>query len=85
METISDGCKAIVRRLLSQKRIGGRHMPETLCLRWIKHLSKDEHRKAREDWKRCIAEGLVLTKPKPYDRMVFLNPKKLNEIYELIK
>lgn len=84
-EGLSDGCKAILRRLLSQRRIGGKNLPERICLRWIKHLNKDEHKEALKDWKRLISEGIVLTKPKPYDRMVFLNPRKLKEIQEFVR
>ena len=82
---LSAGGKAILRRLLSQRRIGGRHIPESVCLRWIKHLPKDEHKMTIEDWEYCIKEGLVLTKPKPSDRHVSLNPKRLKEVYVLIE
>lgn len=85
MKKISNGCKSILRRLLSQRRIGGKHIPETICLRWIKHLPKKEHVLALKDWEWCIKEGLVLTKPKPSDRHVFLNPRRLGEIYSLIE
>ena len=85
MAQLSRGCIAILRRLLNQKRIGGKHIPETLCLRWVKHLSKDEHKIALKDWEWCVKEGLVLTKPKPSGRHVFLNSKRLPEIYDLVK
>ena len=83
MEQLSAGCIVILRRLLNQERIGGRHIPEHLCLRWIKHLPKEEHKAAIKDWERCIKEGLVLTKPKHSGRHVFLNPRRLQEIYAL--
>ncbi|KHO53514.1 MAG: hypothetical protein QT09_C0012G0011 [archaeon GW2011_AR18] len=82
---VSEGCKGILRKLLNQNRIGGKHIPESLCMSWIKHLQKREHKNAVKDWKWCIKEGMVLTKPKPSDRHVFLNPKKLREIRELIE
>ena len=85
MKEISEGCKAILRRMLSQRRIGGKHIPVTVCLRWIKNLSKKEHKIALKDWGWCIKEGLVLTKPKPSDVHVYLNPKRLNDIYSLIE
>ena len=85
MIEISVGCKVILRRLLSQRCIGGKHLPETICLRWIKNLPKDEHKKAIKDLEECIKEGLVLTKPKPSDRHLFLNPERLKEIYSLIE
>ncbi len=85
MKSVSVGCVIILRRLLNQKRIGGKHIPENLCLRWIKHLPKTEHKNALKDWERCIKEGLVLTKPKPSGRHVFLNPRRLAEIYQLVQ
>ena len=81
---LSLGCQTILRRMLNQRRIGGKHIPETIVLRWIKHLSKDDHKKALRDWGWCIKEGLVLTKPKPSDRHVFLNPRRLQEIMILL-
>ena len=85
VKTINIGCKIILRRLFNQKRIGGKHIPENICLRWIKHLPKEEHKTALKDWEMCIKEGLVLTKPKPSERHVFLNPRRLAEVYNLIK
>ena len=83
-KNISEGCKDILQRLINQSRIGGKHIPECICLGWIKHLPKSEHRQALKDWKWCIKEGLVLTKPKPSERHIFLNPKKVNEIKKLV-
>ena len=79
------GCISILRRLFNQHRIGGKHLPESICLRWIKHLPKQEHSQAIKDWEKCIKEELVLTKPKPSERHVFLNQRKLKEIRELIE
>ena len=80
---ISDGCKLMLRRLLSQERIGGTNIPEALVKSWVKNLSKSEHKKAMKDWKRCIKSGLIVSKPKPYGLQVSLNPRKLKEIRKL--
>ncbi len=85
MISLSNGCKLMLRRLLSQRRIGGKHIPETICFRWIKHLPKEEHRLALKDWEWCTKEGIILTKPKPGEKHVFLNPRRLEELYELIE
>ena len=82
---ISVGCKAILRRLLSQRRIGGKHIPEQICLKWLKNLRKEEYKQTVNDWEWCIKEGMVLTKPKPGGRHVFLNPARLREIKDLIR
>ncbi|MDP4012466.1 MAG: hypothetical protein Q8R00_02570 [Candidatus Nanoarchaeia archaeon] len=81
---INNGCKAILRRLFNQGRIGGKHIPMTICKRWIKHLNADEYKKAFNDFDFCIKQGLVLTKPKPSDIHIFLNPRRLKEIREII-
>lgn len=81
---LSPGGKLILRRLWNQKRIGGKHIPETLCRRWIKHLPKKEYKDALEDLEKCIKEGIVLTKPKPEDRHIFLNQRRFQEIKQLI-
>ena len=82
---LSEGCKDILRQLLKQRLIGGKNIPETLCRRLIKHLPKQEQRQAKKDFETCIKEGLVLTKPKPSDRHIFLNQKRIKEIRKLIK
>lgn len=82
---LTQACKDILRKLITQTRIGGRHTPETYCLRWIRHLSQGDYRETIKDWEWCIKEGLVLTKPKPSDRHVSLNPRRLAEIHQLIK
>jgi len=85
MKQLSQGCIVILRRLYNQKRIGGKHIPKTICLRWIKNLTKQEHREAIKDFDLCLKEGLILTKPKPSDIHVFLDPRRLEEIKEIIK
>ena len=85
VKPISEGCAAILRRLLDQRRIGGKHIPEVLCLRWIKHLQKKEHKIALKDWGWCIKEGLVVVKPTSSGRHVFLNPRRLREILKLVE
>lgn len=82
---LSPGGKLIIRRLWNQKRIGGKHIPETLCRSWIKHLPKKEYKEAITDLKRCIKEGIIITKPKPGDRHLFLNPHRIYEIKEIIE
>ena len=81
----SNSCKVILRRLFNQHRIGGKHIPISICFRWIKHLKKDEHKIAVKDLYDCIKEGLVLKKPKPSDLHISLNPTRLQEIQQLIK
>ena len=82
---LSMGCQRILQRMYRQRRIGGRHIPEVICLQWIKNLQKEERKKAIKDWEWCMQEGLVLSKQKPSERHVFLNPARVNEIKQLIK
>ncbi len=81
---LSKGCKKLLRKLYKNRIIGGKHLPEVLCLKQISHLPKQEQKVIIKDWEWCIKEGLVLTKPKPGERHVFLNPERLQEIIRII-
>ncbi len=76
---------AILRSLLNKRRIGGKHTEEKNCLRWIKNLPPDQHRHVSREWEQCVREGLVLRYIKTGENHVSLNPRRLKEIYELIK
>ena len=84
MEIKSKGCIEIIRKLYRGKCIGEKHLPEVLCLRWIRHLPKHEHKEAMKEWHKCLSEGLVLTKQKPTEKHVYLNPERLGEIEEIM-
>ncbi len=85
MKQISDACRDMLRRLYNRRVIGGKHIPEPLCLSWIKHLPKKQHKQAVKDWNWCIRQELIITKPKPSKRHVSLNAKKIQEITELVQ
>lgn len=84
MEVRAYGCIELIRKLYRARCIGGKHLPEVLCFRWIKHLPKHEHKEAMKEWHRCISDGLVLTKQKPNERHVYLNPDRLDEVKNII-
>jgi hypothetical protein len=48
-------------------------------------VSKKEIRGALEDWAWCKKQGFLLKKQKPTRMHVSLNPRKLKEIYLIIK
>lgn len=81
---LSEDCLKILQRLYNQRRIGGSHIPETICRGWIKHLPKNEYKEALRDVELWIKEGIILTKPKPSDRHLFLNPHELQNIKQII-
>ncbi|GEM_PF-1564389 len=81
----SGGCAAILRKLVNRRIYGGKHIPERIVKSWIKHLPKQERKDSIRDWESCKKEGLVLLKPKPGEMHASLNPRRLNEIEELIK
>ncbi|MEK6812555.1 MAG: hypothetical protein AABX86_00365 [Nanoarchaeota archaeon] len=85
MDELSEGCQVILRRMLNRDIIGGKHLPERICLSWIKYLPKELHKKAMRDWELCSKNRVVMTKPKPSDRHVFLNPRRLEEIKKLVE
>lgn len=78
-------CKSILRRLLNKRRIGGKHTEEKNVLRWLKNLPPKRQKQAKEDYEQCVKEGLILRMKKTNQKHVSLNPKKLKEIYELVK
>lgn len=81
---LSEGCKVMLKKMINQKRIGGRHTPECLLFKSIKHLNKEEQKLAIRDWHECIQEGFVLIKQKPTERHVSLNPSRINEVKEAV-
>ncbi len=76
---LSDGCRMMLRKLLHQRRIGGKHMPEILALKSIQYLPKQEYKDAIKDWEDCIKEGLIIVKQKPNERHVSINPRRYKE------
>ncbi|MBI2141863.1 hypothetical protein HYU15_00035 [Candidatus Woesearchaeota archaeon] len=82
---LSKGCVIMLSRLLNRRICGGKHMPEVIVKSWIKHLPKQERKDSVRSWEACKKEGLVLFKPKPGEMHVSLNPKRLNQIEEIIK
>ncbi len=85
MEKITSiGCKKILQKMINNCVIGGKHLPSRLCLRWIKHLPKEEHKKAIRELNDCIKEGIILTKPKPSDMHFSLNPDRVYEVKQML-
>jgi len=77
---------AILRRLLNKNRIGAKHTEEKNVFRWIKNLPPHERHDAIYVWERIIKqEQLVLRCKKTGENHISLNPKKLTEIYQIIK
>ncbi len=80
---LSDGCRQILRKMLSKNIIGGKHIPELLLFKKIKHLPKEEYNTALRDWEDCIGNGIVFIKQKPSERHASLNPHRIEEIKKL--
>ena len=85
METLSKYTKAILRKLFNKKRIGGKHTEEKNCFRWIKNIPPKLQKKVYKEWKSCINKRLIIREIKTGEFHISLNPRKLKEIYELIK
>jgi len=77
--------RRILESLLNKRRIGGKHTEEKNCLRKIKNLSPEEKSIVLKEWKWCINQELILRLPKTGEWHVSLNPRKLKEVYEIIK
>tara|TARA_Y100000310_G_scaffold285479_1_gene308952 strand:+ start:263 stop:517 length:255 start_codon:yes stop_codon:yes gene_type:complete len=75
----------ILRSLFNKKRIGRKHTEEKNCFRWTKTLPAKVQRQIQHEWKECINNGLVIKEIKTGEFHISLNPRKLKEIFELIK
>ena len=76
--------------MLNKKIIGARHTPEEPIIKSkIKYLSKIEQQQFYEEYKLLIDDGVILrckkATGKSQDFHIYLNPKCLNQVYELIK
>ncbi|MBS3145581.1 hypothetical protein J4414_02160 [Candidatus Woesearchaeota archaeon] len=76
---------AVLRRLFTKRRIGGKHTEEKNVLRWLKNLSPEDKNLALKDWDKAIKDGLVLKQKKTKEWHVSLNPRRLKDIHNLIK
>lgn len=83
MDQVSTGCRIMLTKMLNKHIIGGKHTPERLVIKKIKHFPKEEYKTALQDWAECIKDGLVLIKQKPNERHVSLNPHRIEEIKKL--
>ena len=83
MDNVSKGCRIMLTKMLNKYIIGGKHTPERLVIKKIKHFPKEEYKTAIQDWAECIKDGLVLIKQKPNERHVSLNPHRIGEIEKL--
>jgi hypothetical protein len=82
--------KAMIMFMLNKRYIGGKHFPEDkLVNSRTKWLQKEELKEFEKEYKELINTQFILkTKKrtgKGYDWHVSLNPRKLKEMYELIK
>ena len=82
---LSENCKKLLRKLYNRRCFGGKHTDEKNVLRAIKHLPREEQKRAFEDWKWCKNQGLVIVRLKTNEVHVSLNPRRLKEIDELIE
>jgi len=83
---IEAGTKALLRRLLSKRIIGGKHTPEKRVLSWIAHLPPDEQKRIITDWELCIKQYCwVLRMKKTGEWHIALNPRTLSEVIKILK
>ena len=85
MLNINNGTKTIIRRLLTRRYIGGKHTEENHIFQWMSHLPSKEGSGVLDEWKMLINEGFILRSKKTGEYHISLNPRKLKELYELIK
>jgi len=74
--------KAILRKLLYDTRIGGRHISEED----IQHgFPKHERGNVKDQLKKLVKDNLILKHPTSYGPQYALNPAKLAEIEKIIE
>lgn len=82
--------KSIITSMLNKKVIGGKHTPEgkliTSKTRWLK---KEEYNEFNKEYRDAINSQLILKikkrTGKGSDWHISLNPRKLKELYEMIR
>ena len=75
---------ALLRWMISQGMIGGRHTPEGRVMKRIAHLPRDEHDAIVDEWEHCIKQlQWVFRMKKTGEWHVSLNPKMLSELKQL--
>jgi hypothetical protein len=73
--------KAILRKLLYDNRIGGKHISlENLKTGFPSHLKGDVDKKL----KKLVKENLILQHPTSYGPQYALNPQRLKEIINIL-
>lgn len=82
--------KATITLMLNKKIIGGKHTPEDKVLGFkTKWLSKEEYHEFEAEYRQAINNQLILRIKKQTgkgsDWHLSLNPRKLKELYEMIK
>lgn len=75
---------AMLRWMLVQGIIGGKHTPEGRVMKRIAHLPRDEQNEIKKEWEHCIKQlQWVFRMKKTGEWHVSLNPKVLAEIKQL--
>ena len=78
----SDLEKTILRKMLFDKRIGGRHLGEQdLCRGFKSHLKGDIPKAV----KKLIKDGLINHHPTNYGPQYSLNPHRINDVLEILE
>ena len=85
MFDVHPACKTILRRLLNRKKIGGNYTPQTRTLQWVKRLPPNQKKAFITSYQQLIKEEWLITKKKPNDTMISINPQKIPEILETIQ
>lgn len=79
---IDDVSKAILRKLLYDNRIGAKHISlENLKTGFPSHLKGDIDKKL----KKLVKENLILKHPTSYGTQYALNPKRLQEVIDVLR
>lgn len=81
--------KALLTTLLNQRKIGGNHAPEhRLVVSKAKWLSKEERKEFEKEYKQLKSDQVIMISMKRtgkgFDWHISLNPKRVNDVYEML-
>tara|TARA_Y100000310_G_scaffold316095_1_gene367445 strand:- start:1804 stop:2046 length:243 start_codon:yes stop_codon:yes gene_type:complete len=79
----------MLRRLFSHKCVGKKHLPERICLGWIKNVTSEKLRIVRKEWQDLKNMGWILMSKKRTGKSssihISINPRHLKDIARVIQ
>ncbi len=81
---INPHIRGLIRAMLNKHLIGGKHTEEKNILKRVQHLPRREVKDIVRAWEMVVHAGIVLRKKSTGEIHVSLNPRKLEEIQDIV-